>query len=90
MAGELTAWFNADHLRKITVRLEPSKPRIREARREQETVCIAKSFRFGYDRRNAKPAKTEIALVLRARPLSMVLDNVGDIGEPCMASRLRE
>ena len=69
---------------------EPSKPRIREARREQETVCGARSFRFGYHKRNAKPAKTEIALVLRARPLSMVLDNVGDIGEPCMASRLRE
>ena len=40
--------------------------------------------------RDAKSAKTETALVLRARPLSMVLDNVGDIGEPYMASRLRE
>ena len=43
-----------------------------------------------YHSRNAKPAKTETALVLSARPLSMVLDNVGDIGEPCKASRLRE
>ena len=40
--------------------------------------------------RNARPAKTETALVLSARPLSMVLDHVGDIGEPGRASRLRE
>lgn len=37
---------------------------------------------FNYHCRNAKPAKTETALVLCARRLSMVLDNVGDIGEP--------
>jgi hypothetical protein len=32
--------------------------------------------------RDAKPAKTETALVRKARSLSMVMDNVGNIGEP--------
>lgn len=35
-----------------------------------------------YHGRNAKPAKTEVPLVSSARCLSVVLDNVGDIGEP--------
>jgi len=37
---------------------------------------------IGYHGWNAKPVKTETTLVLCARSLSMVLDNVGDIGEP--------
>ena len=85
----MRAWSSFLHVgyapQGMSVRPEPSKPRIHVARREQETVCGAKfPEMIGYHCRNAKPAKTEIALVHCARPLSMVLDNVGDIGEPFM------
>lgn len=43
---------------------------------------VARPIVILYYGSNTEPAKTEIPLVPSARPLSVVLDNVGDIGQP--------